>query len=277
MLCGILVGLDGSPHSDAAVELGVRWAQRFEALLVGMAVVDEPSITAPEATPMGAAYFKGERDQEMLEEARTRASDWLARFARRCAEAGVRYLQVQDEGDPVERIAAHAPRYDVLLLGQQTCFRSGDPDNPDSCLEELLHHPPRPVVAVPAQLPTGETVVVAYDGSVQAARALAAFHATGIGSRYDIHVVTLAADRITAEQIAAPAVEYLTLHGATVHAHPLVASGHLGEQLVREAEALGAQLLVMGAFSHSTLHDFFFGSTTRTVLKATSLPVFLDH
>lgn len=277
MLRSILVGLDGSPHSDAAVELGVRWAKRFEALLVGIAVVDEPAILSPEATPLGATYFKGQRDQEMLEEARVRVSGWLEQFALKCATEQVACKVLSDEGDPVDQIILQAQRYDVILMGQQTCFRSGDPERPDDCLEELLHHPPRPVVAVPATLPAGDTVVVAYDGSVEAARALAGFHASGIGSRYETHVITLASDFEEAARIANRAVDYLTHHGVPVHARPLVASGNPGEQLVREAESLGAQLLVMGAFSHSSLHDFFFGSTTRTVLKATAIPVFLDH
>ena len=35
MLRSILVGLDGSEHGDSALELGIRWARRFDALLVG--------------------------------------------------------------------------------------------------------------------------------------------------------------------------------------------------------------------------------------------------
>ena len=42
MLCSMLVGLDGSEYSDSALELGIRWARRFDALLVGGAV--DPSI-----------------------------------------------------------------------------------------------------------------------------------------------------------------------------------------------------------------------------------------
>lgn len=277
MLRGILVGLDGSAYSAAAVELGIRWARRFEARVVGIAVVDEPGIIAPEATPMGASYFRGEGDQARLDEARQRAATCLEQLTRRCAEAGVACQALQVEGDPVEEIALHSQCYDVILLGQKTYFRTGDPSQADSCLEELLHQPPRPVVAVPDVLPAGEAIVIAYDGSVQSARALAGFHGTGIGQRYPIHVITLGNSIEAAEAIAKRAVDYLTLHGVEVTAHPLVSGGHPGPQLAHEAEQLGAQLLVMGAFSHSPLHEFFFGSTTRTVLKATALPVFLDH
>ncbi|MCZ2343819.1 MAG: universal stress protein [Bacteroidales bacterium] len=277
MLRSLLVGLDGSPHSESAVTLGIHWAKRFDAELIGIAVVTEPSLLSPEATPMGASYLKGQRDQEQWEEAQVRVQGWLSQFLERCTQAGVACQALSAAGNPVEQIALQAQRYDVILMGQQTCFRSGDPARPDDCLEELLRRPPRPVIAVPATLPAGETIVVAYDGSVEAARALAGFHASGIDMRYETHVITLANNMETAARIAERAVDYLTRHAVQAHAHPLVISGTPGAQLVREAERLRAQLLVMGAFSHSSLHEFFFGSTTRTVLKASSLPLFLSN
>ena len=42
MLRSILVGLDGSEHSDSALGLALRWASRYDALLVGIGCIDEP-------------------------------------------------------------------------------------------------------------------------------------------------------------------------------------------------------------------------------------------
>ena len=52
MLKGILVGLDGSPFSESAVELGIRWAKRHDALLVGLGIIDEPTICGPKPVPV---------------------------------------------------------------------------------------------------------------------------------------------------------------------------------------------------------------------------------
>ena len=49
MLKSILIGLDGSPSSTAALELGIQWAKRFNALLVGIGIVDDATIYTPEA------------------------------------------------------------------------------------------------------------------------------------------------------------------------------------------------------------------------------------
>lgn len=277
MLKGILVGLDGSPHADAATELGVRWAERFDALLVGLAVIDEPALTAPEATPLGGAYFKGEKDQEKLLEAHRRADGWLNRFSLRCSQAGVASKVLEDDGDPVDRFAAQAQRYDLVILGQKTCFRSGDPADPDDTLEGLLRRPPRPVVVVPETLPADGPTIVAYDGSPPSARALASYVASGLAAERQTVVVTVGSDFTEAARIADRAVDFLSLHGIAATAKPVAQSGGHGECVLAAADAANAGLLVMGAFGHSQLHDMLFGCTTKTVLRKAKVPVFLDH
>jgi nucleotide-binding universal stress UspA family protein len=44
MLRSILVALDGSPWSETATTLALDWAARFDARLLGLGVLDEPSI-----------------------------------------------------------------------------------------------------------------------------------------------------------------------------------------------------------------------------------------
>jgi hypothetical protein len=50
----VLIALDASAHVAVLAELGIRWARRLGAALVGLAVVDEPGIRALEpAKPVG--------------------------------------------------------------------------------------------------------------------------------------------------------------------------------------------------------------------------------
>lgn len=93
MLRSILVGLDGSEHSDSALELGIRWSKRFDALLVGIAVVDEPGLHGPEEYMVGEAYFR-DLNKAILNDARRDVEGWLGRYARRCAEAGVAFKEL---------------------------------------------------------------------------------------------------------------------------------------------------------------------------------------
>lgn len=53
--------------------------------------------------------------------------------------------------------------------------------------------------------------------------------------------------------------------------------GDRGAQIVMEAKAVGADVLVAGAYRHSQLVEWLMGSTTRQMLAATELPLFLAH
>jgi nucleotide-binding universal stress UspA family protein len=51
----------------------------------------------------------------------------------------------------------------------------------------------------------------------------------------------------------------------------------VGHLLLAQAAAFHADLLVMGAYGHSTLHEWLFGGVTRTVLYEAGLPVLMSR
>jgi hypothetical protein len=63
------VGLDGSAYSAAAVELGIRWAQRSGAVLIGLGMIDAPTICKPQPVPLGGSAYKVHHDAAVLAEA----------------------------------------------------------------------------------------------------------------------------------------------------------------------------------------------------------------
>ena len=70
----------------------------------------------------------------------------------------------------------------------------------------------------------------------------------------------------------------LSVLGAQVEVQRLSSAGQeLGHLLLARARAFRADLLVMGAYGHSTLHEWVFGSVTRTVLYEAGLPVLMSR
>lgn len=276
MLRGILVGLDGSAFSDSAVALGLRWAKSAGATLAGHAVIDRPEVVIT-AVPDGSGIIRRFPDDRRLGEAKTKADELLAKFAARCAEAGVTARSVRELGDPALALQSQAQRYDLILLGLETNYRAMPGGGPCDTLDRVLHSPPRPVVAVPAELGDGGTAVIGYDGSLQASRTLAAYVATGLAASYENVVVTISEDIEEAAQTAERAVDYLALHGVAVKARPVETRHDPAAVLLDHAGQFSAGLVVMGAFGHSALREFFFGSTTRGVLRGSKAPVMLYH
>ncbi|MGE5190976.1 MAG: universal stress protein [Deltaproteobacteria bacterium] len=277
MLKSILIGLDGSPFSPAVIELGIGLARQFGALLAGLAVVDEPAICGPESVPLGATAFKKHRDELRLAEARKTVAETLRDFGVRCGDAGVSSRSIEAVGVPSEQILLEAQRCDLVLLGQRTYFHFETQDEPDDTLHSVVKNSPRPVIAVPEKPHRATSVVVAYDGSLQAARTLQAFQCLGMGRSGAVHLVCVHDDQEEAARRAERAVEYLRLHEIAAHPQVVATSAPPARVILEKARAFDAGLLVMGAYGQPTLREFFFGSVTRTVLHECNVPVFLYH
>ncbi len=201
----------------------------------------------------------------------------LSQFASRCEEAGIRYRTLEDFGTPYLELLNEAQRYDLILLGRQTHFEFGWRSSSDATLQRVAQEGSRPVVAVPPTPRDDGPVLLAFDGSTQASRALAAFEATGLLPTRSVHVLSVDRDRELAARLADRAVDFLRFHEREAIPLPVATSAKPAETILAEAERLGAGLLVMGAYGHSTIHEFFLGSVTRSVLKETTLPVFCSH
>ena len=140
----------------------------------------------------------------------------------------------------------------------------------------------RPVLLVPNSgrmaLPA-KRVTIAWNGKREAARAV--FDAVPLlASADDVNVVSISSG---AEQPAIdfPAAEIcaaLARHGVRSQATQASAIGaDVGPELLRQAQAFGSDLLVMGCYGHSRLREFVLGGASRHVLAHMNLPVLLSH
>jgi nucleotide-binding universal stress UspA family protein len=274
-LRSILVALDGSPWSEAATTLALDWARRFDARLVGLGVVDKPSIDRGEPVPMGAYGFKKHRDEARLADAHRRVLSFLERFRARVAATGQQPIVLEEIGDPAERILREAQRCDVVILGRETHFHFEMQDRPDMTVAQVLRVSPRPVVIVPRELPVGWSVMVAYGGCREAARTLQTFQSLGIAGDDELHIVTVRRERAEAEEIAALAGEFLTAHGTRHRLWAIASDAAPADVLLEEIRLRRPRLLVMGAHASHPLRDLFATSVTRAVLRACPAPVFV--
>lgn len=141
----ILIGVDGSPHGEAAVECGLRWAGEYKCRLTGVCVVDESGMTSGELMPICGGVDKTDRDRTRIQRASGQAAKWLDVFCARCNAAEVAAAAVTESGDPVAVLSLEAQRHDLVLIGQQTHFRFASQESSDDVLQQLIRHAPRPI------------------------------------------------------------------------------------------------------------------------------------
>ncbi|MGE3536484.1 MAG: universal stress protein [Candidatus Tectimicrobiota bacterium] len=275
MLQSILVGLDGSEYSSSAVDLGLQLASRAQAALVGLGIIDMQALTHPEPVPLGGSFYKEQRDALLSTQLQRQVEQALAYCTQQSAAAAVRcrVSQATAHADVLLRLEAQC--HDVILLGQQTFFQS--PLRADDTLESVLRHTPRPIIVAPQFVPDGQTVVIAYDGSLPAARTLQAFQMLQIYSAHRLHVVCVHAHRETAQEHVERACTFLRLHDLAVTPYALATERDPEAVLLEHCQHEQASLLVMGAYGQSTLREFFCGSLTRSMLRDSQVPLFLYH
>ena len=140
----------------------------------------------------------------------------------------------------------------------------------------------RPLLLVPnaAVKSVGKIVAIAWKETAEAARAVTA--AMPLLQRAD-HVLVLTADEARADpaaniRAAERLAQALARHGINSEARRVPAGGeHASRALVGSAAEQGADLLVMGAYSHSRTRELVFGGFTRELLLSCDLPLLMLH
>jgi nucleotide-binding universal stress UspA family protein len=273
MFRSMLVAVKPWGKQAETAEYAAALAQRCGLTVEGLSAIDAERLAPPESVPIGAGAFKVHRDEERLRAARQTAATRLGELQAACDGRGVVCRTSARDGDVAVVLASAAQGADLLL-----CGLAGESTSLNrATLTSILKNSPRPALAVPAGTRLFDTVLVAYDRSYQAARALAALVFSGFAAGCSIHIVSLDEQVERAEEPAAIAQSYLSRHGIGASLRPAKLTAPAGRQILDEAHNVGAGLIVMGAFGRTAAREFLFGSVTRSVLDAGSVAVLMDH
>ncbi|MEP6652044.1 MAG: universal stress protein [Myxococcales bacterium] len=275
----ILVCLEASSSSEAATGVAIEIARACGARLAGLAIIDEPDIRAGTATGIGGSSFKHQRDEALMADARQHAHDWVAAFEKRCGEASVSGHGLEIVGRPADAILEEMDTYDLTVMGRDANFKFETEKDDLQTRDAILHRATRPVLLVPDGAPAnlGSRVLIAYDGSTAAKRALGSFAASGLATSREVHVATVDDNGASAWEVASRAVELLATAGIPAQQHNLVSVLSNVDALFELARQLNVGLMVMGAFAHSRLRHLFSGSATRGLVEKSPIPLYLQH
>ena len=218
--------------------------------------------------------FKAVEEEEGLIKGRLKAE---------LSKEDVSWDYTQTTGDVPSQLIGRAALADLIVTSRQA-RRTDFQGSTIGILGDLLHRSRTPLFIATDDRkvpdPTG-SVLIAWNGSFEAANAV----------RSAIGLLKLASDvrilRIDEEKDEAfPStrlLEYLSRHG--IHAELKVETAHpdardidfMSARLNAEAERMKAEYIVMGGYSHSRVSEYMFGGLTRSMLAASSMPLFIAH
>ncbi len=274
----LLVHVDTSGRSDSRVAVAARLAQVYNAELAAAYLVPND-----ELSPFTSAMMPADVVAARLAQSGQAQGEAESRFRSVCAAASLMAVEWRaPAGDPIEAGVMHARYADLVILGQP------QRDGPQvGFASELAHavmmRSGRPVLFVPFagdDVSLGRTVLVAWKDARESARALA--DALPLLMRAEnVHVVSVAPQSAIAVHdalVESRLLAWLEHHGIAAQFHREVAPDlDAGNVLLSQAADLGADLVVMGAYSRARLTERVLGGVTRLMLESMTVPVLLAH
>lgn len=275
----IFVVLDDTAECEERVNVAVRLAERHEAHLMGLMVVEQfrvPAYAEPHLPPQVT-----EQRQRMEDEARARVRK---KFEQRASAAGVPCEWYTVDGDPVGAVTTFSRYADVAVIGQDNPDRGGFGTSSDLA-EHVVLASGRPVLAVPylGKYPrVGQRVMIAWEAGREAARAVAdalpilraAEHAVVLSANPESGPASGRHGDIPGADIA----RHLARHGVNVEVQR-VETGRISvaDMLLNRVADESIDLLVMGAYGHARMREIWLGGVTRDLLRHMTVPVFMSH
>jgi len=252
-------------------------AQEHGAHLIGVFMQPEPERTQSET------FARGEGIRGVIEAHRAQLerieADHRSQFEDIVGSHGIRpewrslpYLSSE--------VAVHAYYADMVVIARPD--RAGETAGPPGLAESLVLTSGRPIIMFPpgSGVSRIRRILVGWNSRREAIRAVA--DALPLLVRAEaVEVLVVDHERHPAghgQEPGADIARHLARHGAQVEVQSRSSGGEdMGRFLLSQAVAFGADLVVMGAYGHSHLSEWVFGSVTRTVLREAGLPVLMSR
>jgi len=178
--------------------------------------------------------------------------------------------------DLVKSFTALARTHDLTVLDSEPISLAVD----RGLIEAVLTDSGRPLITVPQgrEAFAGGRIVVAWDGSAKAARALNDAMPF-LRAASQVELVSVTGEKDLAPTVpGAEIAPHLARHGIQVNVLSLpVQDGDVAETLRNHAHLTRADMIVMGAYVHSRLRQMMLGGTTPSLLTHCPVPLFLSY
>jgi nucleotide-binding universal stress UspA family protein len=283
----ILVPVTGAPSDSVALATAFAAAKPFSAHVRVLFTHPDPRSAIPyTGEPLAADIVQELVDTEeaLMKVASTEARRALAEIAE---TYGVRLVGAAEIGKTV------TASYEERIGGYAACVEEAaklcdlivfpplvDKTNPalrDAFLQTLTKIE-RPILLAGANPPAhvGQRIAVGWDGGIAAAHALSA----ALPYLQKAKGVEILAIRAAAQNgdVFEGLKEYLTLHKVS-WSDRLLDRGprEVADTLLEAAENDGCDMLVIGGYGHSRMHETIFGGVTVEVMSHPAIPVLLMH
>lgn len=180
-------------------------------------------------------------------------------------------------GNPQKIIATEGKFYDAIVAGRSIVTADIEYH---TIISSAIFETTKPVILAPNEKITeaGHTITIAWNGSKESIRAVNSALPL-LSKAQDVHLLTIENNHEKEELASLEKLSaYLQLHNVKAKTH-LVKKHKNGtaKTLLEKSEELGADLLVMGAYTHNRIQQAIFGGVTTHMLDEAKICVLMAH
>lgn len=279
----ILACTDGSTFAPSVYQHAAWAAQRLNAGVEVLHVLvhhreHSPISDLSGALGMDASVQLTEEltrvEEAMGREARLKGKALLEDARQQLSAAGVTDITLtQRHGEVVETLVELEPRAELIIVGKSGEHAVLAEGQVGGHLENLVRLSVRPVLVAERAFKPVKRFLLAYDNSPSARKAVNYVAASPLLRGLECHVVMVGLADAAHDAALQDARERLAQAGYVVTAQLL--PGKAAVVIADQVKRANIDLLVMGAYGHSQLREFFVGSTTTKLVRTCPVSVLM--
>lgn len=272
----IVACIDASPYAEAVCDYAVWAAIQLQAPLTLLHAIDKAQHTqTPDLSGslgLGSQEVLLQQLAELDEQhnvlALQRGRFMLAAAVSRSEQSGVTAIEQRLRHDTLlNSVKALESEMGLLVIGKRGCSSAEAHGQLGSHVEQLLRAQDKPVLVAQQRFKPPLRLMLAFDGSATAQKCLMMLAASPLCRGLLVHIVLAAEHTEDTGVDLNTAAEQLTAAGFTTQT--AIIAGEPEKVLPQYQLDHHIDLMIMGAYGHSRIRQFFLGSTTTAMMSTT--------
>ncbi|MCK9990898.1 MAG: universal stress protein [Rugosibacter sp.] len=279
----VLACVDQSRFADHVADYAVWAARRLDAPLEFLHVIDRHPEIGSGNDHSGAIGINSQEnllnqlsleDETRTKTIREQGRIFLNRLRERAIIAGTKSVDIrQRHGELEETLAEQAGDVRFLVLGRRGESAEMTQRDIGRNVERVVRALHKPILAVTEAFREPQRVMLAFDGGSVTRRGVELIAASPLLRGLPIHLLMSGKESHDATRQLEWARSTLAAAGYEVSVS--LAPGDAESIIAKTVREQSIDLLIMGAYSHSSARALFFGSKTTDLLRSASIPTLL--
>ncbi|WP_299152261.1 universal stress protein [uncultured Acinetobacter sp.] len=273
----VIACIDSSPCTNALADAAAWIARKTGRELVLLQVVDYYPASYHLGEISGVIGFESnamllkelaELEQKQSEIALNYSNNLLQHISDRIfKEYSIPTTHIQEKGDFLEQSFQILRPDDIAVIGL-IGERSAEKNKPvGTNVENFIRGANCTVMTVGEQFKPPTRFIFAYEYSPTCLKMMQRVAESDLLRQLECHLLYIG-DHV---EVLNEPLQYLTQAGLEVI--PKYRYGEVAENILSYQQEQGIQLIVLGAFSHSKIHQFFLGSIATTIFRNSKVPL----